>query len=68
MRGSVDGALAEYRAAIRFDPSHFAALRDAGKLLFNQGDRAGAADLWRRAAQLRPDDPELRQCLASLQP
>lgn len=54
-QGQFDGALDEYRAALRLDPSHGPTLLRAGTLLFERGRNQEAAALLRRAAAALPE-------------
>lgn len=59
-----DGRLADaergYRATLAADPVHVDALHLLGVLRHQQGQHAEAADLVRRAVELRPDDAALQ--------
>ncbi len=61
-----DGALS--RRLAELDRAVAAALKTAGRERRGRGDEAGAAECFRLARQLEPDDPELRRLLRSLVP
>src|SRR5215469_3732509 len=54
--GRLDDAERGYRATLAADPVHVDALHLLGVLRHQQGQHAEAADLVRRAVELRPDD------------
>ena len=58
--GRLDEAERDYRATLAADPAHIDALHMLGVLRHQQGQHAEAADLVRRAADLRPDDAALQ--------
>ncbi|MGH8781602.1 tetratricopeptide repeat protein [Paraburkholderia sp.] len=58
--GRLDDAERGYRATLDVDPVHVDALHLLGVLRHQQGQHAEAADLVRRAADLRPDDAALQ--------
>jgi len=58
--GRLDDAERGYRATLEIDPAHVDALHLLGVLRHQQGQHAEAADLVRRAADLRPQDAALQ--------
>ncbi|MDR3100850.1 MAG: tetratricopeptide repeat protein [Paraburkholderia sp.] len=58
--GRLDDAERGYRAMLAADPVHVDALHMLGVLRHQQGQHAEAADLVRRAVDLRPDDAALQ--------
>ena len=58
--GRLDDAERGYRATLEVDPGHVDALHLLGVLRHQQGQHAEAADLVRRAADLRPQDAALQ--------
>jgi tetratricopeptide (TPR) repeat protein len=58
--GRLDDAERGYRATLAADPVHVDALHLLGVLRHQQGEHAEAADLVRRAVDLRPDDAALQ--------
>ena len=58
--GRLDEAERDYRATLAADPRHVDALHLLGVLRHQQGQHAEAADLVRRAVDLRPDDAALQ--------
>jgi len=58
--GRLDDAERGYRATLAADPVHVDALHLLGVLRHQQGQHAEAADLVRRAVDLRPDDAALQ--------
>ncbi len=58
--GRLDDAERGYRATLAADPGHVDALHLLGVLRHQQGQHAEAADLVRRAVDLRPDDAALQ--------
>jgi tetratricopeptide (TPR) repeat protein len=58
--GRLDDAERGYRATLAADPVHVDALHMLGVLRHQQGQHAEAADLVRRAVDLRPDDAALQ--------
>ncbi|WP_028215881.1 tetratricopeptide repeat protein [Paraburkholderia oxyphila] len=58
--GRLDDAERGYRATLATDPVHVDALHMLGVLRHQQGQHAEAADLVRRAVELRPDDAALQ--------
>lgn len=59
-RGDIEGAEAEYRAALAADPGNFLAYLNLGNLAARRGDLESALPLYARAAALEPrsDDAE----------
>jgi tetratricopeptide (TPR) repeat protein len=62
-KGKNEEALAEYREALRLDPTMFEAANDIGKLLFETGRPAEALDYCNTAVRLKPDRATLRNNL-----
>jgi tetratricopeptide (TPR) repeat protein len=58
--GRLDDAERDYRATLERDPVHVDALHLLGVLRHQQGQHAEAAELVRRAADLRPEDASLQ--------
>jgi len=58
--GRLDDAERGYRATLEIEPAHVDALHLLGVLRHQQGQHAEAADLVRRAADLRPQDAALQ--------
>jgi len=54
-KGDVDGAIAEYREAIRLEPDYAEAHNDLGYVLYGKGDVDGAIAEYRAAIRLKPD-------------
>lgn len=62
--GNVDGAIAEYRLAIRDTPSEADAHYNLGRLLeMQKHDHDRAIEQFRAAMHLRPDDPDVHNSL-----
>jgi tetratricopeptide (TPR) repeat protein len=59
----MDGAIAEYRAAIRLNPNYAEAHHNLGNALRSKGDQDGAIAEYRIAIQLKPDFPEAHSSL-----
>jgi MoaA/NifB/PqqE/SkfB family radical SAM enzyme len=57
-------AMTDYRPSIARDEHHVEALLQLGTIALERGDRAGAVGLLRRAAALRPSNPEVSRRLA----
>ena len=57
-QGKLDEAVAEYREALRIDPSFALARYNLGEALRQQGDRAGAAREFRAFLRLAPTSPD----------
>jgi Flp pilus assembly protein TadD len=55
-KGDLDGAIAEYRAAIRLQPGDVAAHNNLGLALEMKGDRLAASDEIEKARELDPND------------
>lgn len=56
-RGDVEGALREFRAAVKIDPNFRPAHDSLGVTLENLGDLDGAIAEYREAVRVEPDDP-----------
>ena len=65
--GKLDRALAEYARAIELNPYHFGAFDSCGRIWLERGDYRKAAEYFRRALGLNPNQPELAGVLAQLQ-
>jgi len=65
-KGDLDGAIAEYRAALRLQPDNAAEHCDLGHLLWTKGDRKAAFEEFRKAHRLAPNDPTIRQVYYNL--
>jgi Flp pilus assembly protein TadD len=63
--GTTHKALALYQGILLHDPDHVLALRQAGAIMFNQDMPGHALDLFQRAVQLAPADPDLYHGLAT---
>src|SRR5438067_1602731 len=55
VKGDHDGAIAEYREAIRVKPDHAEAHHNLGSALDDKGDHDGAIAEWHEAIRLKPD-------------
>lgn len=55
-KGDIDGAMREYREALRLQPDYFDALENLGLLLVKKGDLNGAIKEHETAVHLRPED------------
>jgi Flp pilus assembly protein TadD len=53
-KGDLDGAIAEFRTALRLNPNHVAAHTNLGNALVVQGDFNEALDEYRTALRLNP--------------
>jgi len=62
-RGGAAAALRHFERAIERDPECFQAHLNAGIVLEQLGDSEGALASWRRAAELVPDDEQVRRYL-----
>jgi Flp pilus assembly protein TadD len=60
-KGDLDGAIAEYRAALRLQPDKALAHYDLGRVLWTKGDREAAFEEFRTAYNLAPNEPTIRQ-------
>jgi len=56
IKGDVDGAIAEYREAIRLNPKYEVAHYNLGIALEQKGDKAGALEEYHTASVLKPND------------
>ena len=63
MKGDFDGALAQYREAIRLNPKSYQAYSDIGKILFELGRPGEALEYCARAVQANPGRATLRNNL-----
>jgi tetratricopeptide (TPR) repeat protein len=57
-KGDLDGAIAEFRQALRLKPDHPEVQNYLGAVLGDKGDLDGAIAEFRQALRLKPDDPE----------
>jgi tetratricopeptide (TPR) repeat protein len=62
-QGDLAGAFDAWADALRFDPMRIGALKGIAFLYFKAGDVAAALENLRRAAEIDPDDPSVRQAL-----
>jgi len=60
-KGDLDGAIAEYRAALRLQPDNSVAHYDLGRVLWTKGDREAAFKEFRTAHRLAPAEPTIRE-------
>jgi len=60
-KGDLEGAIAEYRAALRLDPDNAVAHFDLGRVLWAKGDREAAFEEFHTAHRLAPNEPTIRQ-------
>jgi len=65
-KGDRDGAIAEYREALRLNPANHLAHYDLGVALEKKGDRQGALQEYRAAYQLDPKTPPYRRAYERL--
>jgi Flp pilus assembly protein TadD len=65
-KGELDGAIAEYRAALRLQPANAEAHYDLGRLLSTKGDREAAFEEFHTAHWLAPNEPAIRQVYYNL--
>jgi Flp pilus assembly protein TadD len=66
-RGELSAAQAEFRAAAAIQPTDFVALDGYGRTLVEQGDLAGALDVYVRGRAAHPLDPRLHASVGTLQ-
>jgi tetratricopeptide (TPR) repeat protein len=59
--GDLDGAIAEYRAALRLDPDYVNAHHNMGLALHAQGKMADAKEEFKKVLKLLPDTPANQQ-------
>ena len=64
LRGDLDGAIAEYRQALRMKPDDAKAHYNLGGALRLKGDLDGAISEYRQALRLKPDFPAAQNNLA----
>jgi tetratricopeptide (TPR) repeat protein len=62
-QGDLAGAFDAWADALRFDPMRIGALKGIAFLYFKAGDVAAGLENLRRAAEIDPDDPSVRQAL-----
>jgi Flp pilus assembly protein TadD len=60
-QGDLDGAIAEYRDALRLQPDNAMAHYDLGRVLWAKGDREAAFEEFHTAHRLAPNEPTIRQ-------
>jgi protein O-GlcNAc transferase len=60
-QGDMDGAIAEYRAALRLQPDNAMAHFDLGRALWTKGDREAAFEEFHTAHRLAPNEPTIRE-------
>ena len=60
-KGDLEGAIAEFRAALRLQPDNAAAHYDLGRVLWMKGDREAAFEEFHTAYRLAPNEPTIRQ-------
>ena len=60
-KGDLEGAIAEYRAALRLQPDSAMAHYDLGRVLWTKGDREAAFEEIHTAHRLAPNEPTIRQ-------
>jgi Flp pilus assembly protein TadD len=63
-KGDLDGAIAEYRAALRLPPDNAEAHYDLGRVLWTKGDPEAAQ--FHTAYRLAPNEPTIRQIYYNL--
>ena len=61
--GGLDGAIAEFREAIRLKPDDSGVPMKLGNALADKGDLDGAIAGYRDALRLKPDDTDARAAL-----
>ena len=64
--GRLPEASAHLSEALRLDPKDVLALTLLGKIRLQQGDRAAARELFRRALALDPRNPDAQQGMSAL--
>jgi tetratricopeptide (TPR) repeat protein len=62
-QGDLAGAFDAWAEALRFDPMRIGALKGIAFLYFRAGDVPAALEHLRRAAEINPDDPTIRQAI-----
>jgi len=62
-QGDLAGAFDAWAEALRFDPMRIGALKGIAFLYFRAGDIPAALEHLRRAAEIEPDDPTIRQAM-----
>lgn len=60
-QGDLDGAIAEYRAALRLEPDNAMAHYDLGRVLWTKGDLEAAFEEFHTAHRLVPNEPTIRE-------
>ncbi|MGB3543895.1 tetratricopeptide repeat protein, partial [Rubrivirga sp.] len=65
-RGDLEGAAAQFRAALEADPRDTAALGNLGLILAQQGRTADARRMFERVLEADPTDSRARAALAQL--
>ena len=66
-RGELSAAQAEYRSATSIQPADFLAVDGYGRTLVEQGDLAGALEVYVRGRAAHPLDPRLHASVGALQ-
>ena len=56
-------ARSAFETALEGDPNYFDALANLGSLFYRRGDRDRARQLWERAHEINPEDPQVRRNL-----
>lgn len=59
--GDLEGAIAEYRAALRVQPNNAGAHYDLGRALWTKGERESALEEFGAAHRLAPNEPTFRE-------
>ena len=67
-QGDLDGAIAEYRAALRLQPDNAMAHFDLGRVLWTKGNREAAFKEVHTAHRLAPNEPTIREIYYDLMP
>jgi Flp pilus assembly protein TadD len=65
-KGDLDGAIAEYRTALRLQPDNAVAHYNLGRVLWTKGDREAAFEEFHTAYRLAPNEPTIRQIYYNL--
>ena len=65
-RGAYGQAILDLEQALTLDPERIETYLQLGEVYLAAGDKDRAAELWTRAARMRPDDPRARRRLARL--
>ncbi len=62
-KGQLEDAAQALESALHLDGDNLPALKNLGRIRLKQGDKNRAGDLLRKAAGLKPDDPEIAKLL-----